>query len=161
MFFEPSQPGENRGERLGEFGSRSVKTQGFQQAMEARTTCFIYFFMKLLFLVLTKRKTIYEARTVNSHNPETVKPHCSRNFRASQHYETTLVAQSKRTYYPNYFINVYVFLCVYKKIRASTFDILNPDGGYTHQNLGGGVPLDFHKPDPVLNQKWLDFDTLL
>ena len=45
--------------------------QSFQQAMEARTTCFIYF-KELLFSLLTKRKTIYEARTVNSHNSETV-----------------------------------------------------------------------------------------
>ena len=99
MFFVPSLPGENRGERLGEFESRSVKTRdavedfhllenfhklcrGFQQAMEARATCFIYF-IKLLFSLLIKRKTIYEARTVNSHNSETVEPHCSRHFRAS------------------------------------------------------------------------------
>ena len=39
--------------------------------MEARTTCFISF-MKLLFSVLKKRKTIYEVLTVNSHNSETV-----------------------------------------------------------------------------------------
>ena len=39
--------------------------------IEARTTCFISF-IKLLFSVLTKRKTMYEARTVNSHNSETV-----------------------------------------------------------------------------------------
>ena len=107
----PSQPSENRGERLGEFESRSVNLienshkhcRGFQQAMKART-CFISF-IKLLFPFLTKRKTIYEARTVNSHNSETVKLHYSRHFRASQRYENTLVDQSKRTYYPNYFIN--------------------------------------------------------
>ena len=91
MFSVPSQPGENRGERLGEFESRSVKARdavegfhllenshkvcrGFQQAMDARTTCFISFIK--LFLLLRKRKTIYEVRTVNSHNSETVKPHC-------------------------------------------------------------------------------------
>ena len=39
---------------------------GFQQAVEAGT-CFISF-IKLSFSVLTERKTIYEARTVNSHN---------------------------------------------------------------------------------------------
>ena len=44
--------------------------RGFQQAMEARKTYFIYFIN--LFSVLAKRKTIYEARTVNSHNSETV-----------------------------------------------------------------------------------------
>ena len=44
--------------------------QGFQQAMEARKTCFISF-MKL-FSVLTKRKMIYEALTVNTHNLEMV-----------------------------------------------------------------------------------------
>ena len=49
--------------------------RGFQQAMEARKTCFISF-LKLLFSVLTKGKTVYEARTVNSHNSKTVKPHC-------------------------------------------------------------------------------------
>ena len=99
MFSVPSYPGENRGERLGESESRSVKTRdtiegfhllensrklcrGFQQAMEARTTCFISF-IKLLFSVLTKRKTIYEERAVNSHISETFKLHCSRHFHAS------------------------------------------------------------------------------
>ena len=82
-----------------EFESRSVKTRdavegfhllenshklcrGFQHAMEARTTCFISF-IKLLFSLLTKKKMVYEARTVNSHNSEIGKPHCSRHFRAS------------------------------------------------------------------------------
>ena len=76
MFSTPSLPDENRGERLGEFESRSVKTRdavegfhlldishklcrGFHQIMNARRTCFISF-IKLLFY-LTKRKTIYEA----------------------------------------------------------------------------------------------------
>ena len=85
-FSVPSQPGVNRGKRLGEFQSRSVKIReavegfrllenshklcrGFQQTMEAQTTYFICFIK--LFSVLTKRKTIYEARTVNSHNSET------------------------------------------------------------------------------------------
>ena len=88
MFSVPSKPGENRGECLGEFESRSENTRdavegfhllenshklclGFHQVMEARRTCFISF-IKLLFSVLTKRKTILEARTVNSHNSETV-----------------------------------------------------------------------------------------
>ena len=70
--------------------------RGVQQAMEART-CFISF-IKLLFSLLTKRKTVYEARTVNSYNSETW------HFGVSQSYENTLVDQSKRTYYPNYFI---------------------------------------------------------
>ena len=35
--------------------------------------------IKLLFSLLTKRKAIYEAHTVNSHNLETVKPHCLRH----------------------------------------------------------------------------------
>ena len=64
---------------MGELESRSIKTldevegfhllenshklyRGFKQAMEARTTCFISV-IKLLFSVLTKRKTIYEAHT--------------------------------------------------------------------------------------------------
>ena len=37
--------------------------------MKARKTCFISF-IKLLFSVLTKRKTIYKARTINSYNSE-------------------------------------------------------------------------------------------
>ena len=130
MFSVPSQPCENRGERLGESESRSVKTQdavegfhvlenyhklcrGFQQAMEAQTACFISF-IKLLFSLLTKRKTAYEARSVNSHNSETVKQHGSRHFRFSQRNENALIDQSKRTYYPNYFINssiVFVLIC--------------------------------------------------
>ena len=56
--------------------------RGFQQDMEAWKTCFISF-IKLLFSVLTKRKTIYEALTIDSHNTESVKPYCSRHFRAS------------------------------------------------------------------------------
>ena len=32
--------------------------------------------------------------------------------------------------------------------------------GNTHQNFGLGWLLDLNKPDPVLNKKWLDFDTL-
>ena len=99
MFSVPSKPGENRYERLGEFESKSVKTRdavegchllenshklsrGFQQAMEARKTCFISF-ITLLFSLLTKRKTVYEARTAIFHNSETVKLHCSRHFRVS------------------------------------------------------------------------------
>ena len=83
---------------MGEFESKSLKTRdavegfhllenshklcrGFQEAMEARTTCFISFIK--LFSLLTKRKTVCEARTVNSHNSETVEPHCSRHFRVS------------------------------------------------------------------------------
>ena len=56
--------------------------RGFQHAMEARTTSFISF-IKLLFSVVTKREKIYKALTINSYNWETVKPHCSRYFRAS------------------------------------------------------------------------------
>ena len=85
MFSVPSYSlGENQGERLGKSEGRSVKTRdavegfhllknspkfcrGFHQAMKARRTCFISF-IKVLFSVLTKRKTIYE--TVNSHNLE-------------------------------------------------------------------------------------------
>ena len=96
MFSVPSYSYENQGECLGEFESGSVKTReavdgfylledssklcrGFHQAMRARKTCFISF-IKLIFFVVTKRKTIYEARmytlisfyeTVNSYNLET------------------------------------------------------------------------------------------
>ena len=56
-----------RGEHLGEFEScRSVKSRdagfhkhcrGFQQAMEARTTCFISFsFIKFFFIIVNKEK---------------------------------------------------------------------------------------------------------
>ena len=105
---------------MGKFDSRSVKARdavegfhlldnshklcrGFQQAMEARTTCFISF-IKLLFSVLTKRKTIFKVLTVNFRNSETVKAHCSRNLRALYRYENTFVDQSKPIYFPNYFI---------------------------------------------------------
>ena len=43
--------------------------RGFQKVMETRT-CSISF-IKLLFSVLTKRKTIHEVPTVTSHNLET------------------------------------------------------------------------------------------
>ena len=83
-------PGENRGKRLGEFESRSVKIQTqellknsqtllrFSPGYEGTKTRFISF-IKLLAFNLTKRKTIYEVRmnsfisfteTVNSHNLE-------------------------------------------------------------------------------------------
>ena len=55
--------------------------QGFQQAMEAWTTCFSSFIK--LFSLLTKRKTVCEEHIVD---------------------------QSKCTYYPNYFINNNLFL---------------------------------------------------
>ena len=94
-----SLSGENQGEHLGELESRTVKTRDavevftcsriltnfaevFQQAMEAWTTYFVSC-IKLLFSLLTKRKTIYKVHTVNSFNSETVKPHCSHHFRAS------------------------------------------------------------------------------
>ena len=84
---------------MGEFESRSVKIRdpvegfqllenshklcrGFQEAMEARIAGFVSF-IKLLFSLLTKRKTDYEVLTVNSHSSETVKFHCSRHFRVS------------------------------------------------------------------------------
>ena len=72
---------------MGEFESRSVKTrdavEGFHLLENSQTLprfstgyggtekMFISF-IKFLFSVLTKRKTIYEARTVNSHNSKTV-----------------------------------------------------------------------------------------
>ena len=74
------QPGENRGERLGEFESRSVSPgREFSQTLPRFSTsyggtdktCFISF-INFLFSLLTKRKTIYKARTVNSLNSETV-----------------------------------------------------------------------------------------
>ena len=41
--------------------------RGFQQAVEAWTTCFIsYYVLHVLFSVLTKRKMIYKELTVNS-----------------------------------------------------------------------------------------------
>ena len=61
MLSVPSQPGENRGERLGEFENRSVKTrdavESFQLLENSHKLC--------------PGKTIYEARTVNSFNLET------------------------------------------------------------------------------------------
>ena len=87
-FSVPSQPGENRGEHLGEFESRSVKTRdavegfhllenshkhcrGFQQAMKERTTCFIS--VVKLFSLLTKRKTIY-CKFSQLGNSQTISP---------------------------------------------------------------------------------------
>ena len=69
--------------------------RGFQQAMEARTTRFISF-INLLFSLLTK--TIHEARTVNSHNSETVKPHCLLHFRASYRYEKKHTSRPIKTH---------------------------------------------------------------
>ena len=112
MLSVPSQTGENRGEHLGEFESSSVKTRdavegfhllenshklcrGFHQAMKARITCLISF-RKLLFSVLTERKTIYKAHMYTSISFMKLlttwrqsQPYCSRNFRASQRYENT------------------------------------------------------------------------
>ena len=50
--------------------SHTVLCRDFHQAIEAQTTCFISFIK--LFSLLTKRKIIYEAHTINSHNLETV-----------------------------------------------------------------------------------------
>ena len=87
---------------------------GFQQAMEARTTYFISF-IKLLFSVLTKRKTIYEVRTVNSHSSVTVNHNAHAIFVLhSAMPENTLLDQSKRAYYPNYFINLLCQECCIK-----------------------------------------------
>ena len=129
----PSQPGENLGKRLGESKSRSVRTQnavegflllensyklcqGFHQAMKAQTTCFISFIK--LFSVLTKRKTIYKAHTVNSYNSETVN-HIALIIVVlhSTVYENTLVDQSKPTYYPNYFIKQFKVFFAYSSKR--------------------------------------------
>ena len=133
MFSVPSQPSESRGERLGEFVNRSVKTrdavdgfhllenshklcQGFHQDMKARITCFISF-VKLLFSVLTKRKMIYEAhmntllyfmKLLIHTTWRQSQSYCSHHVRASQRYENTLVGQSKRTYYPNYFVKYFI-----------------------------------------------------
>ena len=121
MFFVPSYPGENRDEHLGEFESRSVKTQvavevfhllenshklcrRFQQAMKARTTCFVSFIK--LFSLLTKRKTVYEARTVNSHNSQTNK---NRIFNSVQNRKgPTTTTTATTTSYPGSFIRNWV-----------------------------------------------------
>ena len=86
MFFVPSKPGENRGERLGELESRSPARE-FSQTLPRFSTGYggtvnmFYFFYKIIIFI--KGKTIYKARTVNSRNSEKVKQHCSRHFRAS------------------------------------------------------------------------------
>ena len=76
--------------------------RGFQQAMEARKTCFIPF-IKLLFSVLIKRKmeirSVYVYRLISFMLILTTwrqLPYCSRYFRAS------FVDQSE--HYVNYFI---------------------------------------------------------
>ena len=94
MFSVPSKPRQS----LWEFSSRwmclgfllicsrilpNVRL-GFHQAMKARRTCFISF-IKLLFSVLTKRKTMYEALMILkflSWNSKFFQQHCSRHFHA-------------------------------------------------------------------------------
>ena len=74
--------------------------------MEARKTCFIPF-TKLLFSVLTKRKTIHEARTVNSQNLETVNHIAQVILVLHSAMETHLLTNPKPTYYPNYSIKYF------------------------------------------------------
>ena len=116
---------------MGEFKSRSVKTQdavegfhlrenshklcqGFQQAMEARTSC-VNSFIKLLFSVLIKRKTIYEARTVNSHNSSNHIAHVILVLHSAM--KTHLLTNQKPTYYPNYFIKQHENTLVNQSIK--------------------------------------------
>ena len=57
-----------------------------------------YFFYKIIIFSVDKEKddkNYTTARTVNSHNSETVKPHCSRHFRSSLRYENTLVVTNQ------------------------------------------------------------------
>ena len=84
MFYVPSEPGKNRGERLGEFESRSVKTfdyvSGFHLLENSyknlprfstgygSTENMFYFYYKIIIFIVKKRKTIYEVLTVNYHN---------------------------------------------------------------------------------------------
>ena len=86
--------------------------QGFHEARKARRTCFISF-TKWLFSVLTKRKMINEAcmysfnsfmkMCINSYNLETTN-HFAASISCFKVLLKQLVDQSKRTYYPNYFI---------------------------------------------------------
>ena len=65
-----------------------------------------YFFYKTIIFIANKEKDNIQSAYCKFSQLETVKPHCSRDFHASKHYENTLVDQSKRMYYPNYFINI-------------------------------------------------------
>ena len=78
--------------------------------------CFISF-IKLLFSLLTKRKTIYEARTVNSYNTDTVKPHCSRHFRTEE-------LLSFLFYLINNLIYIYERVFFGKNTQKNNFDLL-------------------------------------
>ena len=77
-------------------------------------TCFISF-IKLLVSVRNKEKDDIRStyvyfnffhETVHSHNCGNSQPYCSR-LRVSKRNENTLLDQSKRTYYPNYFISLW------------------------------------------------------
>ena len=111
MFFVPSEPGENRGERLGEFESRSVKTRyefsltlpSFSRGYEGTDNISYFFYIIIIF-------------SVNEEKDDKRSPYCKLSllgdsqttlltpFSCFIRYENTLVDQSKRTYYPNYFI---------------------------------------------------------
>ena len=71
----------------------------FSTDKKEQKTCFISL-IKLIFSLLTKRKTIYEARTVNSQRQSN---HIAHTIFVLHSF--TLVDQSKHTYCPNYFIN--------------------------------------------------------
>ena len=94
MFFVPSWPGENQGERLGEFESKSVKTRdavesfhlfenspklcrGFHHAMKTRCSNMFYFYYKITIFRLNEKKDdirnayVHFHKTANSHNLET------------------------------------------------------------------------------------------
>ena len=71
-----------------------------------------YFFIKLSFSLLTKRKTIHEVRTVNSHNSETVEPHYSHHFSCfSSAMKTHLQTNQNARTIQNYFIKETEYVC--------------------------------------------------
>ena len=64
-----------------------------------------YFFYKIIIFIVNKEKDNIRSAYCKFLQLGD-KPHCSRHFHASRRYENTLVDQSKRTYYANYFITL-------------------------------------------------------
>ena len=99
-----------------QISENSRRSRGFSPAREFTQTLprfstayggtdnMFYFFYEIMIFSLNKEKDEIRSAYCKFLQLGNSQPYCSRHFSALQCYENTLVDQSKRTYYPNYFI---------------------------------------------------------
>ena len=119
MFSVPSQPSEIQGavkvlHLLDNSYKNSPRFSPGHEALKARRTCFISFIKLSVSDLKKKEKDDIRSAFVQFYffmklcskflRLEDIQPYRLRHFRALLRYENTLVDQSKRAYYPNYFI---------------------------------------------------------